>query len=53
MGKDNAEVQRFEFLIASRINLALSTGVFIVTALTVVFKMALPEKSKKSPIYMD
>jgi DHA1 family putative efflux transporter-like MFS transporter len=34
----------FESLIASRIILALSTGVFIVTALTVVSKMALPEK---------
>jgi len=34
----------FEFLIASRIVLALSTGVFVVTALTVASKMAPPEK---------
>jgi DHA1 family putative efflux transporter-like MFS transporter len=34
----------FEFLIASRIILALSTGVFVVTALTVASKMAPPEK---------
>ncbi|QGQ99011.1 MFS transporter [Paenibacillus psychroresistens] len=34
----------FEFLIASRIVLALSTGVFVVTALTVASKMASPEK---------
>lgn len=34
----------FEFLIGSRIVLALSTGVFVVTALTVASKMAPPEK---------
>ncbi|XEC92951.1 MFS transporter [Paenibacillus tarimensis] len=34
----------FGFLIASRIILALSTGVFVVTALTVAAKMAPPEK---------
>lgn len=34
----------FEFLIGSRIILALSTGVFVVTALTVASKLAPPEK---------
>ncbi|WP_248929835.1 MFS transporter [Paenibacillus hamazuiensis] len=34
----------FEFLVGSRIILALSTGVFVVTALTVASKMAPPEK---------
>lgn len=34
----------FEFLILSRILLALSTGVFVVTALTVASKLAPPEK---------
>jgi len=34
----------FGFLIGSRIILALSTGVFVVTALTVASKMARPEK---------
>ncbi|MCR8635240.1 MFS transporter [Paenibacillus radicis (ex Xue et al. 2023)] len=34
----------FEFLIGSRIVLALSTGVFVVTALTVASKMAPPDK---------
>lgn len=34
----------FEFLIVSRIILALSTGVFVVTALTVASKLALPDK---------
>lgn len=34
----------FEFLIASRIVLALSTGVFVVTALTVASKLAPPDK---------
>ncbi|RIX52799.1 MFS transporter [Paenibacillus nanensis] len=34
----------FGFLIASRIVLALSTGVFVVTALTVAAKLAPPEK---------
>ncbi|MET3291039.1 UNVERIFIED_CONTAM: DHA1 family putative efflux transporter-like MFS transporter [Brevibacillus sp. OAP136] len=34
----------FGFLVASRIILALSTGVFVVTALTVASKMAPPEK---------
>jgi DHA1 family putative efflux transporter-like MFS transporter len=34
----------FAFLVASRIVLALSTGVFVVTALTVASRMAPPEK---------
>lgn len=34
----------FEFLVISRIILALSTGVFVVTALTVASKLAPPEK---------
>ncbi|SFL81974.1 MFS transporter, DHA1 family, purine base/nucleoside efflux pump [Paenibacillus sp. 1_12] len=34
----------FDFLIGSRIILALSTGVFVVTALTVAAKLAPPEK---------
>lgn len=34
----------FEFLIGSRIILALSTGVFVVTALTVASKLAPPDK---------
>ncbi|CAG7617468.1 MFS transporter [Paenibacillus allorhizosphaerae] len=34
----------FEYLIASRIVLAISTGVFVVTALTVASKLAAPEK---------
>ncbi|WP_409342315.1 MFS transporter [Paenibacillus sp. MBLB4367] len=34
----------FEFLVASRVILALSTGVFVVTALTVASKLAPPDK---------
>ncbi|MFX3635287.1 MAG: MFS transporter [Candidatus Pristimantibacillus sp.] len=37
-------VPGFEFLIISRIVLALSTGVFVVTALTVATKLAPPDK---------
>ncbi|MBU7314812.1 MFS transporter [Paenibacillus oleatilyticus] len=38
----------FEFLIVSRIILALSTGVFVVTALTVASKLAPPERQGRA-----